>query len=655
MFDDESSTELDDYIDNNELIERFSRRALAATKARIRNAINRESAAADKRSAEMASQLINQMDVEQSIHIKAEEKRKRSNHAVIVGVSRVTSAVLDSIGVKSPIVLEQSNSKRIASARTNFKKISISVNTSYYDENDRASVAKLIHLTKGLVYHEGGHIKYTTPFQKLMDMVGRPSDGIEVYSKMKAWNILEDQRMESAMCALSPMLAKYFTTIVMEIVIDKSAMSTNWPWIAGRTYLPSHIRQMFRDAAETHPKKHLIDKMNACIMRYRKSTDPVEMVSCVIEFSLYLDEWGAGGRYADEHDNYSFEGYSTESANPDDIPEIGDFVMEEPTKPSEQESSPTESTSDRGGSTNSESPTTTAGAPNNKPETPPDVDAEREHEKHEISEQIKEEIKEEIDNNYSSSSEDEIDEFISNVNEVANKSMLPDRTISKMTDTEIAKSIEVSNSMMNILERLIVQVEPTWRSYMEEGVIDPTAYALRDPGDTNFWSGLDGEGGNGHDLAISVVLDSSGSMTGDMDRVSIAAMGIRNACDKLGIPCTITTFNDDVFMVADATENVGFIRVSAEGGTSAMNALKALEEQKHGKSYHLVIILTDGEWFDVSDVRLWSQPQRHIVIAGFGSHLEPHIRKKYPDHWVTIDDPMELPKLVTDSLLQHFV
>lgn len=405
-----------------------------------------------------------------------------------------------------------------------------------------------------------------------------------------------------------------------------------------------------------HTQSHLIPDINECVMRYRKSTDAAEMVRCVVKFAGLLLSWGAGGRNADEH-GY-FDRYErSEVPQPEDIPQSDDQEEERADHRGEQSiSKDGDGENDDGAKseTTTTNEDTSCGMPGEKSETPEDMDEVRKQEKERLHKEANELLNEELDKNRVADDR-EVDDFISCVNEIKNTVVMPDRTSSPMTHEEIQKSLEVSSSMLSVLERLFVQVEPTWTLYQEDGIIDPTSYLTREPGDINFWSGLDGSGSSGHDIAVSVLLDSSGSMSNNMHKVSVAAMGIRHACDQLGIPCTVTTFNDDVYMVAPANEDVGFVRVSAEGGTSVFNAMMALEDQKYGRTYHLVIVLTDGEWFDVTDVRLWSQPQRHIVIAGFGYGLEKHVSDKYADHWVVLSDPLELPNLVTDSLVKQFV
>lgn len=659
MFDDiESDDELEEFIQKYQP-SRLSRRELNNAKARIRGAINRESKASQKRAQEMAASIINHASQRSLLENSRSTQRMRKAHGVLIGVSKLASSVLSTLDVRVPIHVESDKNTSVASAMTDFSSININVNLDNYNADDRHRLASLIHMTKGLVYHEGGHIKWTTPFPKLVELSGRDDISISSrYRLTRAWNVLEDQRMETAMCTISPVMGKYFTNIVLNVVLNLSDMGANWPWIAGRTYLPSDIRQIIRDAAEERDQHGIVDQLTACVMGYRRSKCPKEMLNYVIQFSSLLELWGSSPRGADLH-NWEYSETFQDSPAPDSIPDVDDYPSEKPspgvTRPTKEAPADSAEDTDDNAKPDTEKPKDSPSAGTGAPASGGNVTPSVEEEDRKQEKQLTERIAEEVNKNIQNVKEDEIDDFISTVNEHSAKVVLTDPTINTMNEYETSETTKVANSMVSVLEKLVVHVEPTWHSHMEEGVLDPTLFKLREPGDTNFWSGLDGNGNNGHDLALSVLVDSSGSMINQMNKASISAIGIRKACEMLGIPCTVTTFNDDVYMVADATEDVGYIKMSATGGTSVMNAMMALEEQRQGKTYHLVVILTDGEWSDVTDTRMWSSPTRSITIVGLGYGMEAHVSNKGADHWMVINDLMDLPNIVTDSLVSYFV
>jgi hypothetical protein len=67
-----------------------------------------------------------------------------------------------------------------------------------------------------------------------------------------------------------------------------------------------------------------------------------------------------------------------------------------------------------------------------------------------------------------------------------------------------------------------------------------------------------------------------------------------------------------------------------------------------------VVILTDGEWSDINDVRPWCVPGRYFIIAGLGWGIEDTIKDKGADHYVVLNNVLELPKVVTHALVGFF-
>lgn len=669
----------------------FSRKDLVNSRARLRSQINRDQESANKRAQTMARALI-----EAGNRDAKKDPDEDKSQALAYGISNLSAKVLASLKINIPMFFKQSRMNgRRASARTDFKSITMTVNTAQFDMEDRDSVIDLMYMVKGLVYHEGGHNMWTLPFPKLQEQakppvgtvardiwphetVGRPGIATtfgelilkyapemypfidkdlrtNIYKLHEAWNMLEDQRMETAMCATSPIMAKYFTNIVLNIVINDNP-ETSWPYIAGRTYLPKAIRQHVRDLAEAHPHSVIIPEMNDVIMRYRESSKVAEMYECVLLFAELLELWHMGDKRNNSVDAHTFDGdyYHPDIKGitelpivpkPDnqelEVPKVdGTITIPSTDHPGEDAPEVPEVNGSSKGEDKipekKESGGSSAGAPNPTPSN----DFKDEIQK------VKKELREAI-------TENEFKAFVSEVNESTHSSVKPDLSVVPMNPSQIKATDEVTNGMRNVLEHLVVQVDPNWVHYQEDGVLDPTAFIMRRPGDTDYWSGLNGDGANGHDLAVSLVLDTSGSMMNSTHKVSIAAVGIRKACDALGIPCTITTFNDDVFMVARADQEIGYPCVRATGGTSVLNAFRALADQRYGKKNHLTVVLTDGEWFDVEDMRPWSDPSRYFLLVGFGMD-KSYLLNKGANQVVVVDEVNELPALVTGALIDYF-
>lgn len=88
----------------------------------------------------------------------------------------------------------------------------------------------------GLNYHELSHLMFS-PYQFRAKLPG---------SLGMAYNVLEDQRIESLFTAMYQPAGKYFTEMVVKFIIaNESAWPTAFLWTHGRSFLPLEIRQEF--------------------------------------------------------------------------------------------------------------------------------------------------------------------------------------------------------------------------------------------------------------------------------------------------------------------------------------------------------------------------------------------------------------------------
>jgi cobalamin biosynthesis protein CobT len=403
---------------------------------------------------------------------------------------------------------------------------------------------------------------------------------------------------------------------------------------------------------------HLIPKMEAVISKYCNASDIATMHDAVVEMHEYLTEWlsSNGGTVAelDRHGGMNWD----EQRSKGDLPPI-------PVTPdNDGDADKSEDPGNSGGNPGSDNAQTDESGKSDDGSKTGDEDEQGDQSTKSDStvksagteageRSIPDQLRDLINENIASTNIAEVNEVMSEINTNRGMMAIRDDSIRAMSDSEIQSSQEVRNRMLDVLDRLIVQVDPSWVFYQEDGIIDPTAYLTREPGDMNFWSGMNGDKGNGHDLSVSLLIDASGSMANAIETVSIIAMGIRKACEHYDIPCTITTFCDQTRLVVAGDEECGFVKVEAGGGTAIFDSMTILDDQVYGNNNHLVVILTDGEWSDLKDVRIWGTPTRHIMIVGYGVDHEM-ITNKGANSAITISDINELAPLVTNSLAGYF-
>jgi hypothetical protein len=240
--------------------------------------------------------------------------------------------------------------------------------------------------------------------------------------------------------------------------------------------------------------------------------------------------------------------------------------------------------------------------------------------------------------------------FVTKVNEELSQELKRDPTAKPMDAESIAEAMTIKGGIIGSLEHLLDQTNPSWRFRQEMGVLDPTAYVMREPGDTDYWSGLNDSGSHGYDLSVSVVLDTSYSMEHHTKKLSVAALSIRLACDELDIPCDVSTFNSVEGAVYRAGEQTTPYLVYANGGTEPAAILSMLDSQRHDKRRHLVLILTDGEWSDTPSLAPFGSPGRYFLLLGFGMYSTAILSKKNPNAYAAINDLMRMPAEFTKTL-----
>ena len=139
-------------------------------------------------------------------------------------------------------------------------------------------------------------------------------------------------------------------------------------------------------------------------------------------------------------------------------------------------------------------------------------------------------------------------------------------------------------------------------------------------------------------------------MREQIEELSIAAIGIRLACEHLDLPCTITTFADSAALVTDATEPTEEVIVSCQGGTHPLEALEDLRNQRHGKTTHLVVVFTDGEWSGVPSMGPFREPGSTFLGVSLGEWARATLQGRHFDAVAMIDRARDLATPVQQLL-----
>lgn len=270
-----------------------------------RRNIQRQAASAAEERLDAAREEMRNAASRESARVKA-----NNENALIHGIKSIVSTVSSSYGVLPPIDISTNYAQRDLVAWTDFSKVVIKYPSrlvpgdsvgSWKPETLRSFYADV----KGISYHEIGHILHTIPFPRLVQLAGEDgwvepttlnpvNQPVPVYGSLQnlhpTWNLLEDQRMESAMVSGSPIMADYFTTMVLTHIAHERAVHSpsTWLLLVGRRYLPRKVRLWFQEQFAIAHGIDAVHTVKDIVARYKQGTTPVELVTAVIDLYLFM-------------------------------------------------------------------------------------------------------------------------------------------------------------------------------------------------------------------------------------------------------------------------------------------------------------------------------------------------------------------------------
>ena len=208
-------------------------------------------------------------------------------------VRRVAGA-LASEGVLVPIEAHVIPDGQGVTAWTNFERIY----AGYHLHEDMRITAAVL---RGELYHEGGHCRFTDPFVDLelaaraecgfdgsvddfrITLGGRDMTAGEMH---RAWNAMEDQRMETAVVSDSPRKAGYLTPMMLsELAYSPEVASANWPLMVWRKYLPRKVRDGAKALFMAEHGPDVVRQIQGVVTRYVLAQNATDMYMAVVEMA----------------------------------------------------------------------------------------------------------------------------------------------------------------------------------------------------------------------------------------------------------------------------------------------------------------------------------------------------------------------------------
>ena len=490
------------------------------------------------------------------------------SHAILRGLHPRLSASVDTwVRRRVPFYLTTGHGPDPV-AFTDFKSINIRVSENVANEADYFGIIR------GLTYHEAGHLLVTVPLPDLIAEAEKHAPtpitaGRNTGDVQWAWNVLEDQRMEATMVGRSPNLIKYYTPLVLRYIYGKA---DDYWLLAGRLYLPVDVRSTSREVAALHHGEDLVKEYEGIVTRYMGATDAHSMMTEVLRMVDMLSS-----HVADTTQKAVGQHTILPSPMLDNNVGVDDLVaagacdkddIRDAIKETRENANP-----QPGALSEAAKAARTAAADAFK-----NAEAERNKDDGVIQDRKA----------YNRAKQKAQDEGLP----LELKPGLPN-------PKGLAQGETLYRAFANMIRQGRERIAPTWHEGQRHGVINVMRYKTRQPGDQEYRRTYAAGGDFQYpNLAVSVVLDGSGSMDADIEALGIAAYAMKKACEVAEVPCTVTTFSDNGTILWEPDDSPLFPpRDFAEmSGTDPTPVLATLHGQRFERQRHLVIIMTDGEW-----------------------------------------------------------
>jgi hypothetical protein len=454
------------------------------------------------------------------------ERYKVMTSCFVAGMLPRLKAVMASYGMQLPVVATPCTTGP-GGGRTDFETIWVEYDTRLVASKDNLLdlnlLRRLAGVTRGIFYHELGHCRFSVPLWDL-DISGYTTPGGIDSNKLRgAWNILEDQRMESAVVEESPHIATYFTGMVLELIATDERLASNYPLLCGRWYLPTELveesRRRFVKKNDPYTGGELLAcQVSECIERYMVATtakelaDEVVCLEALLRNTIPLDI-DTSSRHSDPDSYYDPLGRTFEGWNEVPTERLRRTAGE--VKRALNKSA-TDLQDHRGGEAG-EDGGTWSGLGAAMQDLHQDWAADK-----------------------------SLTQDIAAINDAlaagGDLSYFPH--IGVMTDESMkGRARAFATEITEVFRIATADSAPSWVNQQRTGNLDVLRYITREPGNLEVFRHYQDYGDPGADLKVSVLLDVSSSMDESSEELGAAGWAVKTAGDELKIDTEVHLFN----------------------------------------------------------------------------------------------------------------
>jgi len=499
--------------------------------------------------------------------------------------------------------------------------------------------------TRGLTFHELSHILFTPRAQTDIAIWVR-ENGLG-----RAFNALEDQRIETLLVAKYQALADWLTATMAQYLLDTpQAISQAFPLIRGRKYLPVELRALVRQA---YANQQDIAELTSIIDEYRLLLFPQDterakpLIARYAELVKNLPEQGRGMPDPHGHESRPDNGQQSSikdkplskteqerardkaKAQDSEVEDEEDFnwgdePQDEPATNSDPEpsaSSDSDSDADGDDSDGSDS-SDSSDSDADGSDTDSDADGQSDSDSTptdgtpsdsegsstgggagagggEKAEQVLNSVLEDIKQSLGSAVSDEIAKYGGDIVLEGVPAKTPRLADSSPAHVS-ANAVQASVAFKQELEKLKAEFDPAWERKTRKGRLNPLRYAQGVDIDELFDKFEQGRD-DAVDIEAVILLDSSGSMGGEpIQRASESMWGIKRALDGVQANCTVVTFDWSAKLLYNSGETASTVMRFPQmgGGTDPLEALQYANYllATSDRKVKVLFVITDGEW-----------------------------------------------------------
>jgi hypothetical protein len=614
---------------------------------------------------------------------QAETGQARWESGLLRTVVGNQTAVLRSYGFKQSVQCDIDPYDRGVTAWTDFTRIYVAwPRLMFPNRYDRNAVLDTVAQIKGVMQHEMGHIRFTTPWTTVMAAGTMPKVYQEDKTKgallQQCWNMLEDQRMECLVVESVPRIANYFGTMVANVILGGDRMQVpieqTWVMLAGRTYLPLDVLKLSASTFDQFCAQNGINngarEWERLVSLYKSATTEKQIMKATVDAYEFIQKVRAA--MPPTMDDHSKQRSNNGQADPKNTGRkqgsILDMFNEDPQEgddgdgqgqgggdqydpiqrpggiPRGEAQKSDEDGEGKGGKGKSDKGSKGVGKGDGEPNLSPEQDLEKALS--DMSEHFRTQMREDGD----------VQSMARDANIHADQEGLPeyDGQYAELSAEAQVRAMNVAVGIQQALNSFVTTSAPIWQTRKENGIIDALAYRTKNPGDRDFRRHLEDHGNTGLDVHVSMLCDVSGSMGGEpMQALSESLYATGMACQALGIHFDFTLWSSgsQYYRLWRDGQAKPWLFPSM-GGTDPTKALDDLDTHEDDASKHLVIIFTDGAWsYNFPSLQRWAAEDRTFVLVRYG-HYDGEVQKDMgADSHIGISNVRDLPAQLTNALI----